>query len=52
MKAFLQKPRLLNPDIYDAFFGNEMHQLNALDPGRHLGGDGVLELLEYCTQNQ
>lgn len=51
MKAFLKQPRLLNHDVYDAFFGNEVDQLDALDPGRHLGGDGILELLEYCTQN-
>lgn len=51
MKAFLKKPRLLNNNDIDACFGNEMHQLDTLDPGRHLGGDGVLELLEFCTQS-
>lgn len=31
-------------------FGAVEHILSDLDPGRHLGGEGVLELLEHCVE--
>jgi hypothetical protein len=36
----------------EEWFGNIIHTLDSLEPGHHLGGDGILDLLEYCTENE
>jgi hypothetical protein len=51
VRAFIDRPRMwaTSTDNSGGFF-NVQHSLAVLDPGRHLGGDGILDLLEYCTQ--
>lgn len=53
VKAVLQKPKLLDPDpeIEDTYFGSVVNKLRSLYPGRHLGSEGILDLLEFCMES-
>lgn len=51
--AFIDKPGMWDTSEWlDRDFSDVVDSLADLDPGRHLGGDGILDLIEYCLQTE